>query len=403
MSTNDREQRDEQSQGQQKPKRQRKPRARSRGEGSVFRRLDGNRKKPWVAQITIDGKAKPIGYFKTESEALAARNKAIRDLAQGTWVENSTQTMAEYLDYWLEHVHKPTLKPTTYANYRSALNSQIIPALGHIRVQKLTVRHIQMFYSDLQNKKKQSAPRVRYLHAVLHSAMEHAVREGLVARNICQGVKLPRLEKKERQVLTMEQAAQLLSATQDSQMRMILTLAVTTGVRRGEVLALKWQDLEGRTLQVRRNLVCLTGQGVVEMEPKTAHSRREITLPYFVVDALEKHRAQQQENRQKAGDAWEEHDLLFCKAHGAHIHPATLDVHFGQLLESVNLPKMRFHDLRHSAITILLKMGVPAHIVQEIAGHSNVAITLGIYGHVLPGQQEEAMGKWDERFGGGPR
>ncbi|HET8846168.1 MAG TPA: site-specific integrase [Ktedonobacteraceae bacterium] len=274
----------------EKKKRPHKARVRSRGEGSVFERKGGSvrRKKPWVAQITIDGKPKTLGYFKTEAEAIAARNKALRDREQGTWVESSKQTLGEYLDYWLEHVHKPTLKAATYRNYRSALNSRIIPALGHLQTQKLTVRHIQMFYSDLQGL---SAPRVRYLHAILHGAMEHAVREGLVARNVCHGVRLPRLEDQERQVLSMEQAAQLWGATQDSEMRMILILALTTAMREGEMLALKWQDvdLKARKIHVRRNLVVLKGGKLVEMEPKTIHSKRRIPLPSFVVDALEKY------------------------------------------------------------------------------------------------------------------
>jgi len=388
-------------------RRQRKPKGRGRGEGSVFERKDKTesgrqREKPWVAQVTLEnGKQKTIGYFKTEAEAISAKNKALREIEQGAWIASSKQTMAQYLNYWLEHVHKPTLKPTTYANYRSALNSHIIPVLGYIQVQKLTVRHIQMFYSDLINKHGLSAARVRYLHGVLHVAMEHAVREGLVVRNICRGIQLPRVEKKELQVLTLDQASHLLAATQDSEMRVLLMLAVTTGLRLGELLALKWQDVDliGRSLRVRRSLAFLKGRSLVEVEPKTVHSRRKITLPQFVVDALEKHQIYQQQIIVMAGDTWQEHDLIFCNKHGGHIHHVTLQTRFKRIVKVAGLPPMHFHGLRHSAITILLQMGVPPHVVQEIAGHGNIRITLGTYGHVLPGQQEDAMNKWDNALG----
>jgi integrase len=396
------EQQNEQPQDQpEKKQRARKARGRSRGEGSVFKR-SGERNKPWVAQITKDGKPKIIGYFKTEAEALTARNKALRDLEQGAWVESSKQTLAEYLDYWLEHVHKPAIGSTTYAGYRYTLNSRIIPALGHIQVQKLTMRQVQMFYSDLLTNERLSGARVRNIHRLLRMALEHAVHEGLVTKNICQEVKLPRSEKRERTVLALEEATQLWSSVEESNMmRMVMMLAVTTTLRRGEVLALHWQDvnLKERKIQIRRSLAYLKERGLFEKEPKSAHSKREIALPSFVANALEKYRVSQQIARQAAGDAWQDHDLVFCNSKGAHIPLNALNRQLARILSDAGLPKMRFHDLRHSAVTILLKMGVPPHVVQEIAGHSDIRITLGVYGHVLPGQQGDAMQKWDDALG----
>lgn len=394
----------EQPQDQPEPKkRQRKPRGRGKGEGSVFERKDktsaGRRRlKPWVAQITVDGKRETVGYFKTEAEAIAARNRALRDLEQGTRVENSRQTLKEYLDYWLEHVHKPVLEITTYTSYRGALHNRVVPELGHIQVQKLTVRHIQMLYSKLLNEEKLGVGRVRYIHAILHTALDHAVKENLVARNVCDGANLPRLEKGERPVLTPEQAMQMLSDVQDSQLRMVLLLAVVAGLRRGELCALKWQDIDftKRRLQIRSNLVRVTGRGLIEKSPKTVNSQRKISLPLFVIDALKKHQVSQQEARKLASESWQEHDFVFCQKNGTRIDPQLLDRWFKRLLKVASLPPgMRLHDLRHSAVTILLQMGVPPHVVQEIAGHSDVKTTLGVYGHVLPGQQESAMEKWD--------
>ncbi|HXR66978.1 MAG TPA: tyrosine-type recombinase/integrase [Ktedonobacteraceae bacterium] len=396
----------QQNQPEQPDKKQRshKPRGRSKGEGSVFKRSDPTRNKPWVAQITREnGKKETIGYFKTEAEAISERNKALRNLEQGAWVAKSRQTMEEYLNYWLENVHKATVELTSYDVYRKGLDSRIIPALGHTQVQKLTTRQVQMFYSKLINEEGLGASRVQFLHALIHSALDHAVKENVVVKNVCDGVKLPRIKKREQRVLSPEEATQLLKSTQNSEMRIIVLLAVVTGMRQGELLALKWQDIDikKRLIQIRHSLAYIRGKGLVEKRPKSEHSRREVSLPFFVVDALTKHREEQEEARIRDGDAWQDHSLVFGTKHGAHMFASTLQARFKKLLKSANLPlDMRFHDLRHSAVTILLKMGVPPHVVQEIVGHSNVNITLRVYGHVLPGQQESAMEKWTDVLGG---
>ncbi len=382
-----------------KLKRQRKPKGRGNGEGSVFKR-SGERTKPWVAQITLEnGKPTVIGYFKTETEAIAAKNKALRELEQNVWVANSRQALGEYLNYWLEDVHRSSLKVTTYVTYRRVLDLHLIPSLGHIQIQKLTVHHLQLFYSDLLQTLK--AGRIRYIHAVLHTALNHAIKEGLITRNISQSVQLPRRKQPDLQVLTLEQAAQLIEATSEDRFKMLLTLAITTGMRQGEILGLKWQDIdwEKQQLQVRRSIARLKGQGIVEIEPKTTHSRRKIALPLFVMELLKEYKTRQEGIRLQAGDLWQNNDLVFCVWHGGHIHPSFLDRVFQRFLKTAGLAHIRFHDLRHSAVTILLEMGVPAQVVQEIAGHSNISTTLGIYGHVLPGQQAKAVNHWDGRLG----
>ena len=358
------------------------------------------RNKPWVAEITLkDGKQQTVGYYKTEAEAIAARNKALRALEQGMWVANSRQTVAEYLGYWLEHVHKSRIAVTTYQDYQGMVDLHIIPSLGHIQVQKLTMKQIQMFCSALQE--KLSPGRVKNIHALLHAAIDHAVKEDLVARNVTEGVQLPREETKERVVLTLEQADQLLKATEEQWLKVLLAVAVTTGMRRGELLSLKWQDIDiiKRSLQVNRNLIEVRGQGFREKGPKTKNSRRKITLPFFVIEFLKEHKANQDKIKQESGSDWVEKNLIFCGEHGDYVNPRRMDRAFKKLLITAELPYMRFHDLRHSAFTILLAMGVPAKVVQEIAGHSHISITLGTYGHVIPGMHEEAMGIWDSGLG----
>lgn len=388
---------------QPEKRRQRKPKGRSNGEGSVFKRSDPTRTKPWVAQITRhNGKKETIGYFKTEAEAITARNKALRDLESGTLVDKSRQTMGTYLNYWLEDVHKSTVEITTYVAYRIALDKRLIPGLGHIQVQKLTMHQLQMFYSKLIREDGLGPSRVRFLNAILHAALDQAVQEGLIAKNVCDGAKLPREDERDQLVLTPEEARQLLLAAQQSGMRMILLLAIVTGMRRGELLALKWQDvdMQKRQILIRRGLVFVSGRGLLEKNPKSKSSKRDVSLPLFVVEELERHRTRQQEQRGAFGDAWQNLDLVFCSENGSHLRPGALGRRFKKLLTIAHLsPEMRLHDLRHSAVTILLQMGVPPHVVQEIVGHSSVQITLRVYGHVLPGQQANAMEKWDGVLG----
>ena len=383
-------------------KRQRRPRGRSKGEGTVFERKSDTvrRNKPWVAEITLEnGRQQTVGYYKTEAEAISARNKALRDLEQGTWIASSRQTVAEYLEYWLEHVHKATIEVNTYREYREMVNLHINPSLGHVQVQKLTMRQVQMFCSKLQE--KLSPGRVRNIHALLHAAIDYSVKEGLVARNVTEGVQLPLQQPHEAVVLTLEQAEQLLKATVDPWLKVLLAVAVTTGLRRGELLSLKWADIdmEKRFLQVRHNLIEIRGSGLHEKGPKTMHSRRKITLPFFVIELLKEHQASQEKIHQETETGWLEKNLVFCGKNGDYINPQRVARAFKKLLGIANLPYMRFHDLRHSAFTILLAMGVPAKVVQEIAGHSNISTTLGTYGHVIPGMHEDAMGIWDNELG----
>jgi integrase len=238
------------------------------------------------------------------------------------------------------------------------------------------------------------------VHSILHKALDDAVRMGLVARNVSDGVTLPRVLKREMQVLSLEQVQRLVGVAKDSRLEALLIVALTTGMRRGELLGLKWQDidLDKGSLQVRRTMGRVAGHGVVTSEPKTASSRRKIALSSFVVEALKQHRIHQLEMRLKAGSKWQDNDLVFCNVYGNFLHPYRLYLMFNKVLADAGVPRVRFHDLRHSAATILLSMGVNVKVVQEILGHSRIAMTLDIYSHVLPGMQEDAADKMGRLF-----
>jgi integrase len=200
--------------------------------------------------------------------------------------------------------------------------------------------------------------------------------------------------------LSEEQARMLLAVACGHRLEALLTLALTTGMRRGELLALRWQDInfDNKSLHILRTLNRLVGYGFIETEPKTSKSRRKIILPDFVIDMLKQHRAHQLEERLKAGVEWQDHDLVFSNTHGGFLQPDRLREMLQKLLKEAGLPYMRFHDLRHSAATILLSMGVHPKVVQELLGHSAISMTMDTYSHVLPSMHQEAMEKMDETF-----
>lgn len=370
---------------------------RANGEGSIYQRKSDGK---WVGSIVQpDGKRK-VFYGKKRSEVYQKVNAALNQLQQGTFVNAKTQPLKEYLENWLEEVHKPTIRLSSYVKYRKLLNNHILPGLGHIPLQKLTPQQVQVFYSS-KLKKGLSPKMINSIHGVLHKALDNAVKWNLVTRNVCDAVSPPRIPKKEKQILTKEQAQALLVHVKEHRLEALLTLVITTGMRRGEILALRWADINfaERSVQVKRTVDYIPKHGFVETEPKTNKGRRKIMLAVFVVEVLINHQLQQEEQRAKVGAAWIDKDLVFTNTWGDYFSPNTLLKVFGRVLAEAGLPHIRFHDLRHSAATLLLGMRVHPKIVQEILGHSQITMTLDTYSHALPSMQDEVTGRWDDEFG----
>ena len=374
----------------------RRRQARRPGEGTVYQRKDGR----WVCEITLEDHSRKSYYFKTEKEALFKQRQALNELAQGILATGPQQTLKQFLEYWLDDVYKMSVRVTTYRNVCIIVNKHLIPGLGHIKLQKLTSQQVQSFYA--KKLKNGAAPsRVKNIHGSLHTALEHARRMKLVSINVSNDVELPQQKRPEKQPLTPEQSRLLLQKVKEHRLEGVLTLALATGMREGELLGLRWSDidLDTKMLHVSRTLTYSSGLGFMEGEPKTDKGKRTILLPQFAVEALKRHRMSQLEKRLAAGADWVDRNLVFPNDRGNFMIPVTLLRRFRKVLKDIGLPRIRFHDLRHCVATLLFSMGVQGKVVQELLGHSDISITMDVYTHVLPPMQKDAMDKMDNHFG----
>jgi integrase len=368
---------------------------RGNGEGTIYERTNGT----YAATFTIAGGKRKTLYAKTYKEAQEKLKKALYEQQQGTLVTAPQQTVAQYLTDWLEHTQKQSVRPRTYERYEEIARLHIIPALGRHKLQQLSAQHVQAFYTQ-KLEAGLSALTVISFHNLLHKALDTAVKWNMVARNVCDAVSPPRRQRFEVMPLKLEQIQQLLAAVEGHRLAALFKLALATGMRRGELLGLKWQDIDlaKGTVQVRRVLTRmpsrLPGKGYVEAEPKTQRSRRTIIIAPFALEALKEHRVRQLDEGERADACWQAHDFVFCTPLGTHLNPTRdmLDL-LKVFLKQSGLPEIRFHDLRHSSATLLLSLGVHPKVVQEILGHSQISMTLDIYSHVLPSMHQDAMAR----------
>lgn len=372
---------------------------RANKEGSVyFRKSD----KKWVASITLENGKRKVVYASTQQEAIKKRNALIQEQERGKIVTKPSQTVAQYLEYWLD-VYKQSIRPRSYERYEQIVRLHLVPTIGKTRLDKLLPQQVQSLYAQKQ-KEGLSANTVLTIHNMLHRALKSAVRWGLVSQNACDNVEVPRKAPYQIHPLTLAQTLILLDTVRGHKHEALFVLAVATGMRRGELAGLKWQDvdLEQGVLHINRSLVRVPtrmGSGYMEAEPKTEKSRRSIPLPGFALEALQAHWQKQQRIKKEAGEFWQEHDYVFCTPLGEHINPGhdMLD-EFKSILKRAGLPNVRFHDLRHGAATLLLGMGTHPKIVQEWLGHHDIGTTMDTYSHVLPTMQEGAAKQLNNLF-----
>lgn len=367
---------------------------RGHNEGSIYYDASKDR---WVVEVTIETGQRKKFRFKTKQEAVRKKNEALREIEQGTIATGSQRRLGEYLEDWLENTHKSKLRLGTYINYKK-LVGYVVAELGNVWLQKLTPQQVQKFYSKKLDGGLSSKV-VHEIHGVLHLALKNAVRWGLVPRNVCDLVTAPRIVSREVVPLTMEQARILMNHVKGHRLEMLLAMAVVTGMRRGELLALRWSniDFERGHLLVLHSVDFIAGHGFVEGKPKTTAGKRVVSLPVFLLEMLKQHRTQQLEEQAAIAD-WVDNDLVFPNLKGGYLSPNHMVEAFRKLLEEAGLPRLRFHDLRHSAATILLARGVNIKVVSELLGHSDIVITLRTYGHLLPSMQDDAVDSWRDGF-----
>ncbi len=355
----------------------------------MTKRKDGR----WQARYHANGKRRYI-YGKTKSEVARRLNDALHDARRGLVWDDGGTTLSEHVADWLD-ASRSSVRARTWERYEQVCRNHIVPELGHLRLSNLTPAAVRDLY---RKKLGVLSPRsVLYVHVTLRKVLQQALRWNLVPRNVADLVDPPRIVKEEVTPLTEDQVKTLFKTVEGSPLEALYVLAVTTGLRKGELLALKWSDvdLDSGLLRVQRSL-SLTKDGPVMVPPKTAKGRRSVRLSGVAREALRKHRLRQ--DRLRA--SWpEDLGLVFPNDAGEPRRSRNvINGCFARVKKKGNLPDVRFHDLRHTCATLLLTKGIHPKIVQEMLGHSTIAITLDTYSHVLPNLQGEAVRAMDSFF-----
>lgn len=359
----------------------------------------------WTAYFHVigaDGERKQIskGGFRTKADALKHLTTSVHAVQTAEFVERSRLTFGEYLlESWLPLVES-SLRPTTFDSYKRMLNLYVIRSLGRIELQKLRADHLDQLYARLLKEGRQdgrgglSPKTVRYLHNTMHKALRDAERKGLVPRNVAAMADPPRRSQSgssKMKVWTPEELRVFLAAIAGHRLEAAYVLAATTGMRRGEVLGVRWSDLDPARsrLAVRQTVICI-GYQITFGTPKTARGRRLIALDPTTMAALAKHRQQQVDERNLLADGFVDHDLIFAKVDGSPINPDYFSQAFDRTVAKLQIPRIRLHDLRHTHATIGLAAGVPPKVMSDRLGHSTVAFTQDVYMHAIPRLEDEA-------------
>jgi integrase len=373
---------------------------RGNGEGSIYRRKDGR----WVGQYTIYTATGPkyrYLYGRTRAAVAEKLTKAMADRNSGLMFDTGRLTVGEYLDQWLSDSVRSTVRTSTFERHEAIIRLHIKPTLGHVGLKKLTPAHVRGLYREKLDSGLAPAT-VRKIHSTLHKALFQALSDGLVPRNAAT-VEAPRPTPEEIHPLSEDEARTFLKTAQASGDRFepLYVLAISTGLRRGELLGLRWDDvdLEHGTLRVGRALVRERGHYTLG-ETKTRRGRRQINLTPRTVNALRVHRKKQLEEKMRRADLYKDHGLIFASGVGTLVHPENMVKRsFKPLLEKSGLPEIRFHDLRHTCATLLLGRGVHPKLVQELLGHATIAMTLDTYSHYLPSMGDQAAGAMSDALG----
>jgi integrase len=360
-------------------------------------RADGSKRWEVVVELAPDpttGKRKQATKTcVTHKEAKEYRTKWLQEIYEGTAVDRSPTTVEEVVNYWLDTHARPRLRAKTVYDYERTIEGYIVPALGKTKVQELTTRRVQQFYRDLE-KAGRGAPTIRRCHLHLNQALNLAVLHGLIPRNVAERATQPKAQPREMRVWTAVEAQAFMLVAPGSRYGPLWEMALSTGMRRGEYLGVRWRDIDLGEGALRVAQTVGSVKGRVEIKPpKTKASRRTIPLAEQLIAALKAHKCAQNERRLAHADLWQDNDLVFCTDLGYPINPDNITADFRRLVRIADVPRIRVHDLRHTYVTLALQAGVNIRVISELIGHSNVKITLSVYAHVMPEQRTEGVQK----------
>jgi integrase len=400
-------------------------RVRANGDGTVYQRKDGRWEAAGYVLAPGNTRKRIRVYDSTRKDALAKLTEKIAVSIRGVPVVTAQGSLAAFLAYWLANVAVHQLRETTHTRYTAVVDQYLIPGLGRKKLAKLTAKDVRTWLNGLRtvcqccargidagrDPRAQASRRPRccaigqccrrrlspltlaYIHSVLKSALEHAVREEEIPRNVARNVRTGTPRPRRFNPLTTDEARQFLAATQTHRLAALFELALRTGLRKGELLGLRWEDLDldSGTASIRRTLQRTTSQGLTGLPTKTISSERRIALPASCVTSLRAHRDRQAGERDRAGSAWQASGYVFTRLDGHPIEPGTLTRHFNALFREAHLRPIRFHDLRHSTATLLLEQGVELVVIKELLGHAHIGVTATVYAHVRLRLQRQAI------------
>jgi len=359
---------------------------RANGEGSIYRRPNGS----WSGIASLpDGRRKQV-YGRSRDEVRRKLSDILHSHEHGTYADARGRTVGDFLDQWLAEVAKPRVRAWTYAGYEVHIRRHLKPSLGRIALERLTPQHVQALLN--QKLREGLKPKtVRYLRGTLRTALNEAVRWGLISRNAAALVDGPRVERYPIKPFAPDEARRLLQAIKGDRLEALYSVALTMGLRQGEALGLTWLDidLEMGYMRISKQLQRIHGTPQL-VEPKTERSRRTLAMPPMIADDLRRHHERQQRERAVAGRHWVEAGLVFTTPIGTPLDGTAVTKGFHELLDRAGLPQRRFHDLRHSCATLLLVQGVSARVVMDLLGHSQIGLTMNTYSHVIPDLRRDA-------------
>lgn len=383
---------------------------RGAGEGSITQRKDGM----WQGAVTVgrnkNGTQKrKYFYGKTRAEVSKKITTALKDLQEGNFIDPSGETtLKQWLTHWLWIYKKNDLKPTTFEQYEVLLRKYLYQELGKVKLTELTTDKLQTLYNCMKDRGL-SAKTIRTLNVVVHAGLKQAIWNGLIHKNITEQITLPKEEYKEMRVLSKDEQRKLIDVIKEDRMGTAILFSLMTGVRRGELLSLKWSDIDmdKRMVFVRRtvNRVKNYGDGakktkLVISDTKTAKSRRMIPIVDSLFEFLQKHKAAQDKEKILAGELYEDNDLVFATEIGKLIDPGNFNRTFSRMIKKAGIAHANLHSLRHTFATRSLEAGVNIKVLQELMGHSSMSVTADVYSHVMTEVKIEEMKKLGDIFDG---